>query len=275
MALSPAKINLYLHVCGRRADGYHLLDSLLAPLAFGDAIEVFPNQDLTLEVTGSALSQEPAEQNLAMKAARALQAELGIMEGARIVLQKRIPQAAGLGGGSADAAAALNLLSALWKKNLSKDRLLKIALSLGADVPFFFSTASQYAEGIGEKITPVRLPELQVLLVNPGIPVPTAQVFAKGFASYSSPAKKYRQFEDTEALASYLRNLSNDLTPNAISIAPAIADILMQMEKQPGCLLARMSGSGGTCFGLFRDAESCKRAAEKFMPYWTQVTHSL
>ena len=275
MALSPSKINLYLHICGRRADGYHLLHSLMVPLAFGDILEIHPDSKLSLEVVGSPLAQEPVEQNLVMKAARALQAALNVSAGARMALNKHIPHAAGLGGGSSDAATALKLLLALWNKDLEEKWLLKIAESLGADVPFFLNPTGQYAEGIGEKLTPVAIPKFYVLLVNSGTLIPTAAIFAKGFARYSKPAPKPKEFSNLETLVMYLKNLSNDLTQNAITLAPEIAKIISQLENSSGCLLARMSGSGATCFGIFESAEACKKAAAKFPSYWTQVTPNL
>ena len=271
MVLSPAKINLYLHVCGKRADGYHLLDSLMVPLAFGDTLDITPNPKLSLEVIGSTLAQEPPEKNLAIKAAHALQEK----QGAKIILHKKIPHAAGLGGGSSNAATTLKLLLPLWDKKLKEEQLLKIAESLGADVPFFLNAYSQYAEGIGEKLTPVTLPKIHVLLVNSGTPVPTASVFKKGFLEYSPPALKQQKFLDVDELVSYLKPLKNDLTKNAISMAPEIAQIISKIEENSGCLLARMSGSGATCFGIFKSAESCAKAASQFSDYWVQATQSL
>jgi 4-diphosphocytidyl-2-C-methyl-D-erythritol kinase len=275
MVLSPAKINLYLHVCGKRADGYHLLDSLMAPLAFGDTLEITSHSELSLEVIGSSLAQEPVEKNLVMKAARMLQEVLNTTQGAKMVLHKRIPHAAGLGGGSSNAATALKLLLQLWNKKLDSEQLLKLATSLGADVPFFLSPSAQYAEGIGEKLTPVGLPKLHLLLFNSGTAVPTVDVFKKGFAEYSRPAIKRQSFADVNEVILYLQSLNNDLTKNATMLAPEIEDILLRIEKSPGCLLARMSGSGATCFGIFESAESCTKAALQFPNYWVKTTHTL
>ena len=275
MVLSPAKINLYLHVCGKRADGYHLLDSLMVPLAFGDMLEISPHSELSLKVIGSALADEPAEQNLVMKAARGLQDLLHTKQGAQIVLHKYTPHAAGLGGGSSNAATTLKLLLELWKENVGQEQLLTLATSLGADVPFFLASTAQYAEGIGEKLTPIALPKLHLLLVNSGTLVPTATIFKKGFAKYSEPVSKYKNFADVGALVAYLKPLTNDLTKNAIGLAPEIAEIITRMENSSGCLLARMSGSGATCFGIFENAEACAKAAAQFSKYWVKTTHTL
>lgn len=268
MVLAPAKINLFLHVTGKRPDGYHLLSSLMVPLAFGDELEFTPSDKLSLQVIGSSLANEPPENNLVMKAARAL----GSSHGAEIKLYKRIPHAAGLGGGSSNAATTLLALSKLWNMNID---LLPIAIKLGADVPFFLHDTAQYAEGIGEILTPVTLPQLHILLVKPDVAIPTADIFKKGFLQFSKPADKATSFADVDALMDYLKPLKNDLTDHAVSIAPQIADILMRLEKTDGCLLARMSGSGATCFGIFESAESCNGAVQHFSDHWVQATHTL
>ncbi len=265
MVSSPAKINLFLHVTGKRPDGYHLTQSLMAPLAFGDELEITPSPTLSLEVIGSDLANQPPENNLVMKAARAL----GTSHGADIKLYKHIPHAAGLGGGSSNAATTLLALQQLWKTNID---LLPIATSLGADVPFFLDHTPQYAEGIGDILTPVQLPKLYILLVKPDVAVPTADVFKKGFQQFSKAVHMPSSFDDVSALVDYLKPLKNDLTKNAISIAPQIADILTRLEQTDGCLLARMSGSGATCFGIFESAESCNRAAQYFSDHWVQAT---
>ena len=268
MVLAPAKINLFLEVVGKREDGYHLLQSLMVPLAFGDELEITPSSILSLKVIGSTLANEPPENNLVMKAARAL----GTSHGANIKLYNRIPHAAGLGGGSSNAATTLLALSKLWK--IEKD-LLALATSLGADVPFFLHHTAQYAEGIGEILTPVTLPKLFILLVKPNVAVSTADIFRKGFKQFSKPIDTPSSFDDIHTLIDYLKPLKNDLTENAISIAPQIADILTRLEKTDGCLLARMSGSGATCFGIFDNAESCNEAAQHFSDHWVQATHTL
>jgi 4-diphosphocytidyl-2-C-methyl-D-erythritol kinase len=268
MVLAPAKINLFLEMVGKREDGYHLLQSLMVPLAFGDELEITPSDTLTLKVIGSTLAHEPPENNLVVKAARSLSTS----HGANIKLYKRIPHAAGLGGGSSNAATTLFALSKLWK--IEKD-LLPIATSLGADVPFFLKNTPQYAEGIGEILTPVTLPKLYILLVKPDVAVPTADVFKKGFKQFSKAAHTPPSFGDIHALIDYLKHLKNDLTENAISIAPHIADILKRLGKTDGCLLARMSGSGATCFGIFDNAESCHKTAQHFSDHWVQATHTL
>ena len=272
MVFSPAKINLFLHVTGKRPDGYHLLQSLMVPLAFGDNIEMTPSNALSLQVTGSDLANEPLENNLVMKAARALQAASGTTQGANIILHKQIPHAAGLGGGSSNAATTLLALQALWNTNID---LPSIATKLGADVPFFLKNKAQYAEGIGEILTPATLPQLYILLVKPNAPMPTAAVFHKGFKNFSAPISLPLQFNSVAELVGYLKSCHNDLTNNAIEIAPVIADILEKLETLNGCLLARMSGSGATCFGIFESAERCNAAAQQFSKHWVQATQTL
>lgn len=268
MVSSPAKINLFLHVTGKRSDGYHVLQSLMAPLAFGDELEFAPSNQLLLEVIGSDLSKQPPENNLVIKAAEAL----SLTHGAKIKLYKHIPHAAGLGGGSSNAAQTLLTLSRLWK--IETD-LLPIATSLGADVPFFLKNTAQYAEGIGEILTPAILPKLYILLVKPDVAIPTADIFKKGFQQFSTPVNLPTQFDDVVSLMDYLKPLRNDLTENAITIEPVIADIILKLENTNGCLVARMSGSGATCFGVFQSAESCNAAAQYFSEHWVQVTHTL
>ena len=271
---APGKINLYLQVCGRRGDGYHLIDSLMAPLAVHDVVEVAPAEKLTLEIIGGdTLAQEPAERNLVYRAALLLQGMLPTKPGARMVLHKHLPVAAGLGGGSSDAAAVLKGLLPLWHKELSRKKWLKLTEELGADVPFFIDAVPQYVGGIGEALSPVQLPEVPVLLVNPRIAVPTAEVFRRGIKNCSGPASKRERFSDVWELADYLAPLSNDLTENAVDMAPVIAEIIAAIGETEGCLLSRMSGSGATCFGLYETMEAAQKAVNRFPDYWAVATH--
>lgn len=272
MVLAHGKINLFLHVTGKQNDGYHQLQSLMVPLVFGDRLEVQPNASLSVEVIGSDLANMPPENNLVMKAARALQAATHTTKGAHILLHKHIPHAAGLGGGSSDAAHTLLALQKLWQTHID---LLPIAEKVGADVPFFLNNSAQYAEGIGEKLTAVNIPLLYVLLVKPHIEIPTATIFAKGFSQFSKTIPLLHHFDDAQSLITFLKPLKNDLTENAISVAPVIADILSRLEDTNGCLMARMSGSGATCFGIFADAKSCEVAVQLFAEHWVQVTQTL
>ena len=262
---APAKLNLYLHVTGRRADGYHELDSLVSFTALADTLEIAPADALDLAVTGPFASGLCAGDNLAARAAAALAERLGRPAGLRIALHKRIPVAAGLGGGSADAAAMLRGLARLWGLGAAHAGALReTALGLGADVPVCLAPRAAYMAGIGEALSaPPRLPPCAVLLVNPGVPVPTGPVFAARRGPFSV-AGRFRDGEsppDAPALAALLRTRRNDLEGPACAQVPEIDRVLARLAAAPGCLLARMSGSGGTCFGLFGDAAAAARAA--------------
>jgi len=245
---APAKVNLFLHVTGRRADGYHLLDSLVVFAAAGDVLRGEVAGGLTLEVQGpfaASLSGEP--DNLVLRAARSLGGR-----GARLVLEKNLPVASGIGGGSADAAAALRLLCRLWK--LAPPDLPGIALALGADVPVCLARRPSRMGGIGERLDAApRLPRCGLVLVNPGVAVATADVFRARRGDWSAPVELPRAWPDVTAMASDLRELRNDLEPPAIALQPVIGEVISALAAVPGCRLARMSGSGATCFGLFDD----------------------
>jgi 4-diphosphocytidyl-2-C-methyl-D-erythritol kinase len=269
---APAKVNLYLHVVGRRADGYHLLDSLAVFADVADAVQVAPAGTLTLELAGpfaAALAGEP--DNLVLRAARALAAAAGIAPRARIVLAKRLPVASGLGGGSADAAAALRALARLWRLELPGALLAGLAASLGADVPVCLACRPARMGGVGEVLAPApALPRCGMVLVNPGVAVATAAVFrARAGRPFSSVAVLPAGWADAAAMASGLAGLDNDLESPASELCPAIGAVLAALRRLEGCLLARMSGSGATCFALFADAPAAGRAAAALVrPGW-------
>jgi 4-diphosphocytidyl-2-C-methyl-D-erythritol kinase len=262
---APAKLNLYLHVLGRRPDGYHLLDSLVAFASAADLVEVRPGRGLTLRVEGpmaAALAGGNPADNLVMRAARLLADALGRPADAEVVLVKRLPVAAGIGGGSADAAAALRALAGLW--GLAPDDPLPAALAprLGADVPVCLGSRTAFFGVVGEELSPApALPPAWVVLVNPGVPVPTPAVFAARGGPFSAPARFAAAPADCAGLARLLAERRNDLTPAAIGLAPVVETVLGRLAASPGCLLARMSGSGATCFGLFADAAGAEAAA--------------
>jgi 4-diphosphocytidyl-2-C-methyl-D-erythritol kinase len=250
---APAKLNLALHVTGRRADGYHLLDSLVAFAGVGDRVTVAAAGQLTLAVTGPMAAGLAADDdNLCLRAARAMGPGT-----AAITLDKHLPVASGIGGGSADAAATLRALARLWHRPLPADR----GLSLGADVPVCLLSHPALMRGIGEAIEGVRLPPAHVVLVNPGVAVPTPAVFAALAQRDNPPLPPLPPLPDAAALAAWLRATRNDLEAPAIALAPAIADARAALAAQPGCLFARMSGSGATCFGLFAAAPTAQAAA--------------
>lgn len=265
---APAKLNLALHVRRRRDDGYHDIETLFAFTAFGDTLRAAPAEALTLAVEGplgDGLDAGP--DNLVLRAARALAAAAGTRAGAALRLTKRIPVAAGLGGGSADAAAALRLLGRLWGTGLSRAALVEIAAGLGADVPACVASQTCVGRGRGEVLTPVDpgVAGLPVLLVNPGVAVPTGPVFAgwdgvdRGGLDLAGPRTGWR----------------NDLAAPAIRLAPAISDVRDWLAAQPGVLMVRVSGSGATVFGMFGDTRAAAAAARAVRADWWSTCTSL
>lgn len=274
--VAPAKVNLFLHLVGRRADGYHLLDGLVAFTRFGDGVEIAPSPELSLAVDGPFAGQVPADAgNLALRAAAALREMLGRPQGAAIRLTKRVPVAAGLGGGSSDAAAVLRGLRRLWTVPRSTD-LAPLAARLGADVPMCLAGLPSRIGGVGEELVPCgRFPELPVLLVNPRLPLATPDVFRARRSPWREAAAPFPT-GDAEAVLAALARTGNDLTEAARSLAPPIAAILEALGRMEGCRLARMSGSGATCFGIFADTAASARAARilrrRHPGWWTAAT---
>jgi 4-diphosphocytidyl-2-C-methyl-D-erythritol kinase len=260
---APAKVNLFLHVTGERDDGYHLLDSLVVFAGIADRIVFAPAGTLSLTVTGpfaASLTAEP--DNLVLRAARVLAAECGIQPTGALTLDKHIPVASGIGGGSADAAATLRLLRRVWRVDVTDPLLDRIAAGLGADVPVCLRDRPMRMRGVGERLTPAPSPPpCGILLVNPGVPLPTAAVFRARAGGFSPEAMLPAGWDTAQAMAASLAGLTNDLEAPAISLVPAIRDVLRAITAIPGCLLARMSGSGATCFGLFGAAEAAETAA--------------
>lgn len=256
-ALAPAKLNLALHVTGRRDDGYHLLDSLVVFAATGDRLTVEPAADLSLTVTGPGAALVPAgDDNLVLRAARLLSPG----RGARIVLDKHLPAAAGIGGGSSDAATTLRLLARLWDLPLPDPQAVA---RLGADVPVCLAARPLRMSGIGERLAEVpALPPLHVVLVNPRQPVETPAVFRALTRRDGTPMPaRLPAAADAGALAALLAGLRNDLEEPARRVAPVIGDCLAALAATPDCLLARMSGSGATCFGIYATAPGAEAAA--------------
>ena len=266
-----AKINLALHVTGLRADGYHLLDSLVAFADFGDTIRVQHSDGMSLSISGPMAADLPAPgDNLVLRAARLFGTDLG----ASIHLTKRLPVASGIGGGSADAAATLLALSALWSLPLPSAEAI---LSLGADVPVCLSGHPARMRGIGEKVEPLGtpLPPAWLVLTNPGVAVSTSAIF-RMLAQKTNPALPgtLGPWSDLAALAQFLNALRNDLSPPACALAPVIAEALADLAAQADCACARMSGSGATCFGLFPTEAAAIAAAESLNrthpKWWTR-----
>jgi 4-diphosphocytidyl-2-C-methyl-D-erythritol kinase len=263
---APAKVNLFLHVTGRRADGYHLLDSLAVFGPAADTLHAAPAEALTLAVEGpfgAALATEP--DNLVLRAASALGPH-----GAALRLEKRLPVASGIGGGSADAAAALRGLNRLWGLGLPEAVLRERALALGADVPVCVASRPARMQGVGEVMLPApRLPPgVALLLANPGVALATPAVFRARQGGFSAPAALPDAWGDVAAMAADLRACGNDLEAAAVSLCAPVAEVLTAIAAQPGCLLARMSGSGATCFGLFDGVAGARAAADALPARW-------
>ncbi len=275
-ALAPAKINLYLHIVGRRQDGMHLLDSLVTFAALADTVTVQTADGLTLQIDGPFAGDLDAKHNLVLQAARALAQASGRPLRAAIRLTKNIPVAAGLGGGSADAAATLRALMALWQLPGTAVDLPALALGLGADVPACLASQPAFVGGIGEQLAraPV-LPQVDLLLVNPRRPLATPDVFRARSGAFSRSARFEAPPRDGAALARLLATRANDLTAPANRCCPEISAVLTALEALPGCRLARMCGSGATCFGLFDHAQAAAAAAAlAHTPWWVRASET-
>src|SRR5271169_3509840 len=262
-AFAPAKVNLYLHLIGVRADGYHLVDSLVAFADIGDRVTARASAALTLEIDGpqAAGLAGLGEDNLMLRAARLLAGHAGIAADAALHLQKNLPVAAGVGGGSSDAAAALRALCALWQVSIGEADLRRLGARLGADVPGCLHAGAAWIGGIGEQIEPApSLPSAGIVLVNPRIALPTAAVFAARRGRFGDAGRFAPMPQDAAGLAHVLGARRNDLADAAISLVPEIGAVLASLTLLPGALIARMSGSGATCFALFADRPKAERA---------------
>ncbi len=283
--VARAKINLDLRITGRRDDGYHLLDSLVVFTDYGDLITVGhapdDNLDITLKISGPFAEGLVAEEdNIILKAARLLQNKFSIKQGAEISLVKNLPIAAGIGGGSADAAATLHALMDLWNIDAQENYLNDLALSLGADVPVCMMSQTVHMMGIGEVLYPINLSfPLFLLLANPNVPVSTAAIFkarAESKAEFLPPRKLLLEIENIEELGHILMSSGNDLEPYASDLQPEIKSVLNEIQNMDDCIIASMSGSGATCYGIFRTGESVSHAAEKLLQnhsdWWAKAT---
>lgn len=259
MILAPAKINLALHIVGRRADGYHLLDSLVAFADFGDRLLVEWADDFSLTCVGDYGDLLTSSgDNLVIRAARAMFDHAGKQGGVRVELRKQIPVGAGLGGGSADAAAVIRFLCNAWGLDLQSPAIRDLAAGIGADVPVCLSPVPQFMRGIGEQTQPAQLPgDVFMLLVHPGGGLSTAQVFG-AYDHAAHPAMP--EWSGHGDFIAHLASCRNDLEQAAIVLRPDIADLLSALEASRGCRLARMSGSGAACFGLY-ETEALVQAA--------------
>jgi 4-diphosphocytidyl-2-C-methyl-D-erythritol kinase len=307
-SLAPAKVNLTLHILGRRADGYHDLESLVAFASFGDKLSLCAGAALGLAICGpTSAAAGPVADNLVLRAARALAERIEGVSLGHFTLTKRLPAGAGLGGGSSDAAAALRLIARVNALELDDPRIHDAARSTGADVPVCLDPRPRLMRGIGDVLSaPLALPALGIVVVYPGIAVPTAAVFkalglaagerhsAGGGGGCGRPAPPTSTFAERDPRGSaaggagvppegagstaFIASLAagrNDLEAAAVGIAPQIAEALTAVAALPGCRLARMSGSGSACFGLFEETQAALAAARGMTPprpgWWVQA----
>jgi 4-diphosphocytidyl-2-C-methyl-D-erythritol kinase len=274
-ALARAKINLFLHAGTKRADGYHALLSWVVFAGVGDRLTADLTDDgISLTIDGAfGHGLDADDNNLVLKAAAAMRAEPGAPRGVTLRLTKSLPVASGIGGGSADAAATLHLLNELWEMDLPGERLMEIGATLGSDVPVCVYNRSAVISGRGEAVQPgPELPDIPIVLVNPGVAVPTADIFARldtrrGVAPVALPDG----IADAGRLAAILANTGNDLERPALARASSVGEVLSALSAQDGALIARMSGSGATCFALFADVAAAQNAAiaiKRARPAW-------
>ena len=282
---APAKLNLYLHITGKRADGYHLLESLVAFADVADEITIAAAEALSLTIDGEFADAAGAgDGNLVLRSARLLQQKTGVTHGASLHLTNNSPVGAGLGGGSADAAAVLRGLNDWWQLNVSNETLQQWASELGADVAMCLASTPALARGIGDELTPIgALPACYALLVHPRIPLLTADVYA-AYALLRHPELvsgskremlKHVQHDGAGTLnqwIDWLKNNRNDLQAPAIAVSPLVAEVLLALETlMPKPALVRMTGSGACCFALYANEEEAKRASETLTveyPFW-------
>jgi 4-diphosphocytidyl-2-C-methyl-D-erythritol kinase len=282
---APAKINLTLHVRGRRRDGYHDLESLVAFSGAGDTLSLTPGEPLSLDISGPTASGAGAgDDNLVLRAARRLAEDVKGLRLGRFRLEKRLPVAAGIGGGSSDAAAALRLLAKANDLALDDPRLRDAARSVGSDVPVCLEPRARMMRGAGESLgAPINLPPLPAVLINPGVPVATAPVFAAlglqpGAARGGAAHVEIAPQPNAAQLLAALAICRNDLEDAACLQAPVIVGALAILRAARGCRLARMSGSGATCFALFATRRDAVRAAHVIRaqhPAWWVKTAAL
>jgi 4-diphosphocytidyl-2-C-methyl-D-erythritol kinase len=270
---APAKINLTLRVIGRRGDGYHDIDSLVAFASLGDRLTLATGGALALTVAGPNAAAADAD-NLVLKAARALAERIPGLRTGTLALDKQLPVAAGLGGGSADAAAALRLLARANGLTGDDPRVVAAARATGADVPVCLDPRVRVMRGIGEVLsTPLALPPLPAVLANPGIALPTKEVFAAWKPGAVQPPAGGDAVPrgSVAQILQWLGGQANDLENAAIALKPPIADMLAALRALAGCRLGRMSGSGATCFALFDTAAAAQSAATRLgaaYPHW-------
>lgn len=278
-----AKINLSLKVLGRRADGYHELESLVVFAEAGDTLRAEPSRDISLTLAGPFAAALVGEaDNLVLRAARSLREAFGVSAGARLTLEKNLPVASGVGGGSADAAAALRALRRLWRVDADEAALARIALGLGADVPVCLDARPAFMCGLGDRVTRLDVPaRFSLVLVNPGVGVATASVFRMLQApplGEMPAARALPAFDTLDGLIGWLHENGNDLEAPARRLAPEIDAVIAAIGSAQGCRLARMSGSGATCFGVFATEAEARAGAARLArahPGWWMAPSSV
>lgn len=270
---APAKINLALHIVGQRTNGYHELESLCVFTELCDELTATPSDHDELVLTGPFGKVLRGERsNIVLKALSLFRQNYPnvLPDGLRIVLDKALPVAAGIGGGSADAAAMLRLANHISGLELKLEDMMDMALELGADVPMCLLSRTSFVDGVGENLDPMPdFPKLQLVLANPGKPVSTADIFRKLTEKENPPlVRDAADYRHITAISMWLEGTRNDLQKPAIQFLPEIGDMLMDLGEQKGCLLSRMSGSGATIFGMFGTAGEAMLAAQAFRKKW-------
>ena len=255
---APAKLNLFLHITDRRDDGYHLLQTVFCLLDYGDTLHFAPAEQLSL----AAAAELGGDDNLILRAARALQQYSGNQRGAALRLEKRLPVGGGVGGGSSDAATALLGLNYLWQLGLSLDQLAELALPLGADVPVFVHGRSAWAEGVGEHLTPLTLPRRHYLVVHPGVSISTAAIFSDPQLTRHTPESRVAAFLAPGSAAQF----HNDCEPVATRLFPEVASALDWLRKHTGN--ARMTGTGACVFAELSDHAQGRQLLEQLPTRW-------
>ena len=257
---APAKLNLFLHVTGRRPDGYHELQTVFQLIDLCDTVAIHVGDDGRIERPSGPVGVDP-DSDLTVRAAKALQAATGCRMGASIRITKRIPMGGGLGGGSSDAATVLLALNHLWHCGLSVDELARLGLPLGADVPVFVRGSSAWAEGVGERLEPVELPERWYVVIHPGVAVPTKDVFQSPELTRNTPVITIRAFFGPGGLA----GSRNDCEPVVRALYPEVADALSWLAKFAP---AQLTGTGSCIFAAFGSAIEAERVAARAPDRW-------
>lgn len=257
---APAKLNLFLHVNGRRADGYHLLQTVFQLVAHADVLHFETRNDGVIART-TEIAGVPEEFDLIVRAAKLLQASTHSNSGANIAIEKRLPMGGGLGGGSSDAATTLLVLNYLWQTGLSRQQLMQLGLQLGADVPFFLLGQNAFAQGVGEELTPVTTPEGWFIVVEPGVSVPTSAIFGSTELTRDTKPVKISDFS-----AAPVGFGKNDLQAVAVKLFPPIADALLWLSNYGD---ARMTGSGACVFCAFAREEQADAVLQAVPAQWT------